>query len=226
MNTKVVLCLFILSFQIFMLDKVFAAESLPFELRKSIVAHTASFEGENGFSTVTGNWDGLGISFGALRFNIRNKTLQKLLQEHIKSDPNGFENIFGQEKARILKDILIKPYDTQMEWARSITDPTDSHRLKSEWHQAFTKLGESPKNQQIQIEQSKHYLDVAIKYSKDINIKTTQGLAYFFDLVVHFGYLNDWNEIKTRVNNSGNIDEKQKLAIVQQFVKKRRSYVR
>ncbi|CCF16475.1 hypothetical protein BLGI_4444 [Brevibacillus laterosporus GI-9] len=203
----------------FISGQVLAAEGLSGELKADLLKNTGFFEGEFGFSTVAGNYDGQGISFGILQFNLGQQSLQPLLKEYIRRYPDDFQEIFGPEKANIVIDILEKPLDQQKDWADTIS-ASDKHRLKPEWHKAFMKMGEREENQQIQrdSEKTKEYFDQAVLLAKGLNINSTQGLAFCFDQAVHKWQFEPWNIIRNTVRRSGNTTDKEKLRITLPYV--------
>jgi hypothetical protein len=196
------------------------ADSIPNNLREDLLLNTGFFEGEQAYSTVAGNFDGQGISFGILQFNLGQNTLEPLLEEYIRNYPRDFETIFGVEKSQTLKQILKESHNNQRNWATTISIPGQAHRLKPDWQQAFEQMGKTKENQQIQRKYALYYIEKAIESSHDFGIKSTQGLAFSFDQMVNDGNFPNNNEIKKELLARGNIDDKERLQFILRFIKK------
>ncbi len=159
--------------------------NLSSNLKNRILNNTGFFEGDNGYSQITGNFDGQGISFGIIQFNFGQGTLQSLLEDYIDDYKDEFYEIFGRTKGDKLKDV-VKNYSKkdQIKWADSISTGKNNYSVKSEWKKAFEEMGESRNNIKIQKEYAKQYFVKALSYAEDFKIVTTQGLAFLFDQAV------------------------------------------
>src|SRR5438128_7569024 len=93
----------------------------PLEFR--CMALTGAFETNRPFpdcfAGLSGDFDGQGISFGVLQWNLGQGSLQPLLQKINTTHPDIVESIFGQNYAEF-KAMLAAPKSEQLEWARSI----------------------------------------------------------------------------------------------------------
>ena len=105
----------------------------------------AGFPG--GFSHVAGNFDGQGISFGALQWNLGQGTLQPLLAQMEKAQPALFQQVLDDQYAG-LKAALELPGPGQLAWASSIQDA--GHRIAAPWLETFQTLGSNPAFQEVQ----------------------------------------------------------------------------
>lgn len=80
-------------------SKLFPPEPLSGDLASRCLALTGSFEtgqlAPGCFAAIAGNFDGQGISFGALQWNFGQETLQALLKEMLAEHPEIMMNIFG-----------------------------------------------------------------------------------------------------------------------------------
>ncbi|CRK80281.1 hypothetical protein [Neobacillus massiliamazoniensis] len=227
MKRKVYICLLLLLlFPISTSAQMLDAESLPNNLREDLLLNTGFFEGEQAYSTVAGNFDGQGISFGILQFNLGQNTLEPLLEEYIRNYPRDFETIFGEEKSQTLKQILKESHNTQRKWATTISIPGQAHKLKPDWQQAFEQMGKTKENQQIQRKYALVYIELALGISQQLGIKSTQGLAFSFDQIVNDGSFPQYKDVKKEVGARGNIDDKERLQIILRFIKKGVQYER
>src|SRR6266705_6917952 len=70
------------------------------------------------FAGLSGDFDGQGISFGVLQWNLGQGSLQPMLRKIIKAEPEIVESIFAQNYEE-LKSVLAASKSKQMDWARS-----------------------------------------------------------------------------------------------------------
>jgi hypothetical protein len=158
-------------------------KSITLSLKKKLLSNTGFFEGNNGYSNVTGNADGQGMSFGIIQYNLGQETLQPLLKEFIASHNTDFTSIFGATKAKSVKDMLKISTSKQVAWGDSISTPKGA--LVSDWQACFEALGKNSYCISLQISHAEDYFNHALNYASDFGITTTQGLAYLFDQSVH-----------------------------------------
>lgn len=71
------------------------------------------------FVGITGDFDGQGISFGALQWNLGQGSLQPLLQQMDNQHLELVENIFVDHCSEF-REILDAPQEQQIAWGRSI----------------------------------------------------------------------------------------------------------
>ncbi|OKP99530.1 hypothetical protein [Paenibacillus sp. P46E] len=152
-------------------------------VRDRLLKNTGFFEGDKDYSTVTGNFDGQGISFGIIQFNFGQGTLAPLLKEYIENHATEFSGVFGTTKAATLKGIILnKTKAEQIEWGASIS--TSGGQVVSEWKTLFENMGAKSANQAIQKTHAQSYVDRALSYATKFGIISTQGLAFLFDHAV------------------------------------------
>src|SRR5437899_4422439 len=123
----------------------------PLEFR--CMALTGSFETDKSFpdcfAGLSGDFDGQGISFGVLQWNLGQGSLQPLLRKIIKAEPEMVESIFAQDYEE-LDSVLAAPKSTQLDWARSIQSL--KHMVNEPWKGHFKTLGRQPLFQDVQVE--------------------------------------------------------------------------
>jgi len=158
------------------------------QTRKKLLALTSAFETStmppHCYSAVSGNFDGQGISFGALQYNLGQGTLQPIIQSVYKSDPDGFIKAFGAGKAKILLNILQKPRSQQITWAASITA---GRKLVPEWTEAFRSFGQLSACQDAQVQASLPYYARAEGYCRQYGLRSERAYALMFDIAVQNG---------------------------------------
>jgi len=74
------------------------------------------------FGAVIGNFDGQGLSYSALQWNLGQGTLQPLLLEMSTTHPDVMTGAFGDGYTQ-LSQVLAMPRSQQLSWAGSIETP-------------------------------------------------------------------------------------------------------
>jgi hypothetical protein len=148
------------------------------------------------FGGLAGNFDGCGISFGLLQWNIKSGSLQPLLKDFIRLSPAGFVTIFGDD-SKSFKEAVLKNYPkAQLQFAISINDT--KNRIVEPWKTYFTKLGADPDMQVIQIKYARARMNIAVKYMAKFGFKSERALALIFDIVTQHG--PNWLKAKNRAS--------------------------
>jgi len=113
---------------------IILSESVQFRC----MALTGSFETDHSFpdcfAGLSGDFDGQGISFGVLQWNLGQGSLQPLLRKIIKAEPEMVESIFAQNYEE-LNSVLAASKSEQVNWARSIQNL--KHILNEPWKGHF-----------------------------------------------------------------------------------------
>lgn len=176
-------------------------------VRDRLLTHTGFFEGDKGYSTVSGNFDGQGISFGIIQFNFGQGSLAPLLKEYIQNNGTEFDTVFGAAKAKILRDIVLnKTQAQQIAWGDSIS--TSGGQVIPEWKTLFENMGAKSSNQALQKKHAQSYIDRALSYATKFGIISTQGLAFLFDHAVQSWSFTDESSIISEISNSEKLWEK------------------
>lgn len=136
------------------------------------------------FSAVSGNFDGQGVSFGALQFNLGQGTLQPIIIFTYKNDPQGFKRAFADGKDDILLAKLRRPKAEQVAWASSISV---RGKLASEWADVFERFGCLEACRVAQIEAAEKYYSRAVSYCRQYDLKSERAYALMFDIAVQNG---------------------------------------
>ena len=156
------------------------------------MALTGSFETNqffpDCFAGLSGDFDGQGISFGVLQWNLGQGSLQPLLQKINTTHPDIVESIFGQNYAE-LKAVLGAPKSKQLEWARSIQDV--KHAPIEPWKGQFKTLGRQQLFQDIQVQFATRLFKSATTLCKDFGLISTRAAALMFDIKVQNGSISD-----------------------------------
>ncbi len=152
-------------------------------LAYKLLSITGAFEGR-GFTNLTGDFDGQGLSFGILQWNMGQGTLPPLLLRMYKRDPQHFQAIFAPD-TQVFLSILTADRTTQLNFARKINSPRK--QVVEPWRTRFIRLGLYPPFQQVQVEFSLTLIERAKRLAQLMGVKTERGLALLFDILVQNG---------------------------------------
>jgi hypothetical protein len=165
-------------------------------LTSSTIAHrclalTACFENSimppECFTGVTGDFDGQGLSFGALQWNVGQNTLQPLLQAVLRRNRNACEQIF-HEHLPTLEAMLAAPRAEQLRFVRALQNRRGV--LAEPWRGMLKSVGRHPDCQAVQVEHAQGYLDRAVGLCAEYGLTTERGLALMFDIAVQNGSIS------------------------------------
>jgi len=138
------------------------------------------------YGVSVGNFDGAGLSFGILQFNLASGTLQPILQELIAKHSDLVRSCFGKLYPELQEMLATRSSQPQIEWAKQRT--INGRPLRPEWRDAFRQLGITKECIEIQrkIAREKYYtraIDLWLEY----NLWSERGLALMFDICVQNG---------------------------------------
>lgn len=137
------------------------------------------------FSGLSGDFDGQGISFGALQWNFGQKSLQPLLQEMLANHRPVMETVFHSQLA-VLTEALNSDHDELMNWTRSIQHQVN-HTLHDPWRGMFKSLGRTDECQAVQTDQAEAMFQRAEKYCREYDLWSERAVALMFDIRVQNG---------------------------------------
>jgi len=162
----------------------------PPSLRDLCIQLAAAFEGA-GFSTVSGNFDGAGITWGIIGFTLRHGAVRQIIQEVHQHYPELLEEAFGRRVAELL-EIFSLPLARQIQWADSISTGPNKTGLSKPWRDGFTRLGQFEQVQAIQLRVAEErYFRPAVSTARAYQLSTELGLALAFDIHVQNGGINN-----------------------------------
>jgi len=157
------------------------------------LALTGSFEtghlAPECFGAAAGNFDGQGMSFGALQWNFGQGTLQPLLGEMFENHPDSVASLFGTD-LEALKKALKEGKAASLAFASAIQDPGKKTILPA-WSKRFRSLGLSPEFQAIEIKAAAAYYKKAVGLCAEYGLWTERGRALVFDICVQNGGIPD-----------------------------------
>ncbi len=137
------------------------------------------------FSAVTGNFDGQGMSFGALQWNFGQETLQPLLKQMLTDHHDVAAAIFG-EHLDTLQQAISSDKATALDFASSIQDPTGK-KVTPLWKDMFEKLGGTPEFRAIEVSGATSYAARAATLCREYDLWSERGHALMFDICVQNG---------------------------------------
>jgi hypothetical protein len=152
------------------------------DLLARCVALTGAFETNflppECFSVIAGDFDGQGISFGAMQWNIGQQTLQPLLKAMFQTHPEICRNIFHEHFDTIVA-LGDAPLAEQLSFARSIQT---RNKLNEPWAGMLRTLGQTPECQTIESQQAVGTFDRARASSATLGLLSQRGVALMFDV--------------------------------------------
>lgn len=161
-------------------------------LRERCVALTGSFETSSPvpqcFSGLTGNFDGQGISFGALQWNFGQGSLQPLLQKMIANHQSVIADIFGADFAELRRMLAMTSKADQVAWAAGIQ--TAKFSVNQPWRGYFVALGQTAEHQAIQADAAAAVYAKGLGYCRQFGLKSERAAALMFDIVTQNGSIN------------------------------------
>lgn len=174
-------------------SSVSAAKEVSGGLDSRCLALTGSFEtgkfSPECFATMTGNFDGQGMSFGALQWNFGQGTLQTLLKEMFANHQDIASGIFGENLGK-LQQAISGGKEAALSFAASIQDQA-KHTITDPWRQMFRALGLTPEFQAIEVRGAATYYQKGIRLCQDYGLWSQRGRALMFDICVQNGSIGD-----------------------------------
>ncbi len=188
-------------------NAIFAGQSPIFEKLKDkptefrSMALTGTFETSTAapgcFGGIAGNFDGQGISFGVLQFNLGQRTLQPILQQLDRNHPNVFETVFDTGASE-LRQVLAKSKEEQVAWGASISDPVNPRRVIEPWRSRFRAFGAAMECQELQVKSAREYFNTGRALAKEYGLNSARGLALMIDVAVQNGSIAAGTRAKIR----------------------------
>jgi len=140
------------------------------------------------FSGLSGDFDGQGISFGALQWNFGQQSLQPLLQEMLQAHHQVMETVFHSQLP-VLTEALNAGQEDLMSWARSIQHPV-KHTLHDPWRGMFKSLGRTDECRAVQTDQAENMFHKAEDYCREYDLWSERAMALMFDIRVQNGSIS------------------------------------
>jgi Putative peptidoglycan binding domain len=140
------------------------------------------------FAGLAGNFDGQGLSFGVLQWNLGQGSLQPLLQDMAAQHQDILRDLVGEHHAEF-QAMLTSGREEQLAWADSIQD--DRHRVIEPWGGILKSLGRRLEFQEVQLKYAGERYQTALGWCDDYGLKTERAAALMFDIRVQNGSISD-----------------------------------
>jgi hypothetical protein len=156
-------------------------------LAERCLALTGSFETgkyhPDCFCAVTGDFDGMGISFGVLQWNVGQGSLQPIFKTMFEKYVDVSQAIF-HEHFDAVKALGSDSIADQLTFCRSIQV---KGQLRDPWLGMLLTLGRSAECQSVQAEQASAVFGQALEYCVDLKVNSERAVALLFDIVTQNG---------------------------------------
>ena len=153
------------------------------------LALTGSFETGRAipecFAGLSGDFDGQGLSFGVLQWNVGQGTLQPLLKRFCDNHEEIGRALF-YHNFRQLTSVLGAGKLEQMSFALSIQDPVRK-TINEPWRGMFKALGRTEEFQRIQLNGANALYKAARKLCDDYGLWSERAVALMFDIKTQNG---------------------------------------
>ena len=163
----------------------------PYEkLKQNALTLTALFETSLGFpqayGRTAGNFDGAGMSFGAIQYNFKSGTLQPILKgmfdKHTQVVKNAFNYNSNPSYYNTLRNVVYNmSRSQQINWGSSITS---GQGIREPYKSYFYALGTSPECIALQVNGAESYFNQAKNHFKKFGLTTRRAFALCFDIAI------------------------------------------
>jgi hypothetical protein len=136
------------------------------------------------FGCVAGDFDGQGMSYSALQWNLGQGTLQALLADADRAHAAVIQKAFEADYPS-LTAMLAMPRHQQLTWARSIQTPR--HLLVDTWAGYFRALGRTPEFQAVATSHAEAFYAAALDLCRTYGLTSERAVALMFDIKVQNG---------------------------------------
>ncbi|WP_029006975.1 peptidoglycan-binding domain-containing protein [Azospirillum halopraeferens] len=150
------------------------------------------------FSGLSGNFDGQGLSFGALQWCLGQGSLQPLLTALCTNHPDVVDRVFGPDAAAFRAGATGGTRDQQVAWATTIQD--SRHRVVSPWKDYFAALGATPEYQAIQVDAAGAMYRTALDMCRDFGLVSQRAVALMFGIRVQNGSISSAVEAQIKAD--------------------------
>jgi hypothetical protein len=140
------------------------------------------------FAGISGDFDGMGLSFGALQWNLGQHSLQPILENFDAANAAVIDAIFGANAGEF-RAVLSAPLQDQLEWARSIQ--ASRFRIVEPWLGYFKTLGRTPAFIDAQRAAVAGVMQQAALLCAEFGLASQRARALMFDIMTQNGGIGD-----------------------------------
>jgi len=168
----------------------------PAERKAVEITSTLETGRRGGFYGLSGNFDGQGLSFGLVNWTIGTGSLQPLLRDLAKENPQRWNAVFGPDAARFLAVITPTGSAAEKEQHRFAIEQMNSSTLRNgkrvwairePWVAYFKRLSEDEAFRAIQIRYVRTLLARAEYFCRYFGLKSEAAFCFMFDAVSSHG---------------------------------------
>lgn len=139
------------------------------------------------FCGISGDFDGQGLSFGALQWCLGQGSLQPLLMQFDRSHPDLVDRICG-EHAGELRALMVSGRAEQLAWVRAMQDQHGA--LAEPWLGMLKSVGRCPEFQAIELESANGLYRAALDGCRQFAVRSERAVALLFDIKVQNGSID------------------------------------
>lgn len=140
--------------------------------------------GRDPFTTVMGNFDMQGVTFGIGWWSLGRGTLQKLLAQFREADRKNFDDIIGGPE--VANRLIGMPVQSAAEFGASI-GVERGVTLKEPWKTRFERLGRFPVFQRIQMREMRGWVDQSRRLAQEAALRSERAAAFMYDYAIQQG---------------------------------------
>lgn len=163
------------------------------------------------FAMVSGNFDKMAVSFGALQWNFGQKSLQPILNNIINNYPQVAASVF-QNNLQTLKKLLAGRFEELMSYFSNIQVQDKNAWLQ--WQEQFKKLGYTKECVEAQLKEASAKYQAALAMCEDYGLYTENAVALMFDIIVQNGSIKSSTRASILQDFSSAKNETEKLVII------------
>jgi hypothetical protein len=136
------------------------------------------------YAKVSGNFDKMGISFGALQWNLGQGSLQTLFAKIENRHPKLIDEVF-HVNGKEWRDVLKRNKAEAVAWAASVQTP--KNQLFEPWRGLFRAIGQRDECHHVQCEFVKDVYVRALQLCREYGLQSERAVALFFDIITQNG---------------------------------------
>lgn len=139
------------------------------------------------FGGLSGNFDGQGISYGAIQWALGQGSLAPLFQKLCTQNADVVSAVFGANAAVFTHTFTQASHADQMTWATGIQTNNQVHEP---WKSQFKTLGTRTECQALQISMAQDRYNSALALCRTYGLVSERAVALMFDIMVQNGSIS------------------------------------
>lgn len=139
------------------------------------------------FGSLSGNFDGQGISYGAIQWALGQGSLAPLFQKLCTQNADVVSAVFGANAAVFAHTFTQASHADQMTWATGIQT---NNQVQEPWKSQFKTLGTKAECQALQISMAQDRYNSALALCRTYGLVSERAVALMFDIMVQNGSIS------------------------------------